>query len=81
VPAVDPLGLHQRDDGRLADEDGKTPASYEYNVDITRRVCEMSHAVGVSVEGELGCLGSLETGDAGKKTASVPRASSATTRC
>jgi fructose-bisphosphate aldolase, class II len=47
--------------------DGKTPASYEYNVDVTQRVCEMAHAVGVSVEGELGCLGSLETGDAGEE--------------
>jgi fructose-bisphosphate aldolase class II len=47
--------------------DGKTPASYEYNVDITRRVCEMSHPIGVSVEGELGCLGSLETGEAGEE--------------
>jgi fructose-bisphosphate aldolase class II len=53
-------------DGSLM-TDGKTPASYEYNVDITHRVCEMSHAVGVSVEGELGCLGSLETGDAGEE--------------
>jgi len=47
--------------------DGKTPASYDYNTDVTRRVCEMAHAVGVSVEGELGCLGSLETGDAGEE--------------
>jgi fructose-bisphosphate aldolase, class II len=47
--------------------DGKTPASYEYNVAITRRVCEMSHPIGVSVEGELGCLGSLETGEAGEE--------------
>jgi len=47
--------------------DGKTPATYEYNVDVTRRVCEMAHAIGVSVEGELGCLGSLETGDAGEE--------------
>jgi fructose-bisphosphate aldolase class II len=53
-------------DGSLM-TDGKTPASYEYNVDVTRRVCEMAHAVGVSVEGELGCLGSLETGDAGEE--------------
>ena len=53
-------------DGSLM-TDGKTPASYEYNVEITRRVCEMSHPVGVSVEGELGCLGSLETGDAGEE--------------
>ena len=42
--------------------DGKTPASYDYNVDITRKVVELAHAQGVSVEGELGCLGSLETG-------------------
>jgi fructose-bisphosphate aldolase class II len=48
-------------DGSLK-EDAKTPASFEYNVDVTRRVVEMSHAVGVSVEGELGCLGSLESG-------------------
>jgi len=56
-------------DGSLK-EDMKTPASYEYNVDVTRRVCEMAHAVGVSVEGELGCLGSLETGEAGEEDGS-----------
>jgi len=49
-------------DGSL-EEDGKTPSSYEYNVAVTRRVVEMAHWVGVSVEGELGCLGSLETGE------------------
>jgi len=48
-------------DGSLQ-ADAKTPASYVYNRDITRRVTEMAHAVGVSVEGELGVLGSLETG-------------------
>ena len=48
-------------DGSL-EEDAKTPASYEYNVDVTRRVTEMAHACGVSVEGEIGVLGSLETG-------------------
>ena len=48
-------------DGSLK-EDAKTPSSYEYNVDVTRKVVDISHAVGVSVEGELGCLGSLETG-------------------
>lgn len=53
-------------DGSL-EEDGKTPASYEYNVDVTRRAVEMAHACGVSVEGELGCLGSLETGEAGEE--------------
>ena len=53
-------------DGSLM-EDAKTPASYDYNVEVTRKVCEFSHAVGVSVEGELGCLGSLETGEAGEE--------------
>ena len=53
-------------DGSL-EADGKTIASYDYNVDVTRKVCEMAHAVGVSVEGELGCLGSLETGEAGEE--------------
>ena len=48
-------------DGSLM-EDAKTPASYEYNVDVTRKVVEMAHSCGVSVEGELGVLGSLETG-------------------
>ena len=47
-------------DGSL-EGDGKTIASYEYNVDVTRKVSEMAHRVGVTVEGELGCLGSLET--------------------
>ena len=53
-------------DGSLG-EDGKTPTSYEYNVDVTKTVVDMSHACGVSVEGELGCLGSLETGMAGEE--------------
>jgi fructose-bisphosphate aldolase class II len=53
-------------DGSLQ-EDMKTPASYDYNVSVTRKVVEMAHAVGVSVEGELGCLGSLETGEAGEE--------------
>src|SRR3569832_1248450 len=48
-------------DGSLK-EDGKTPADYEYNSDVTRRVVDMAHACGVSVAGELGVLGSLETG-------------------
>src|SRR6201996_8242360 len=47
--------------------DAKTPASYEYNLDITARVTRMAHAVGVSVEGELGVLGSLETGEGEKE--------------
>jgi fructose-bisphosphate aldolase class II len=53
-------------DGSLL-EDAKTPASYEYNVNVTRGVVDMAHACGVSVEGELGCLGSLETGMAGEE--------------
>lgn len=53
-------------DGSLG-EDSKTPTSYEYNVSVTRKVVEMAHAVGVSVEGELGVLGSLETGKAGEE--------------
>ena len=56
-------------DGSLR-EDMKTPASYEYNVEVTAKVSEMAHAVGVSVEGELGCLGSLESGMAGKEDGS-----------
>lgn len=47
-------------DGSL-EEDAKTPASFEYNVAVTRKVVDVAHAVGASVEGELGCLGSLET--------------------
>ena len=53
-------------DGSLG-EDGKTPMSYEYNVDVTKRTVEMAHGCGVSVEGELGVLGSLETGQAGEE--------------
>lgn len=49
-------------DGSL-EADAKTPASYDYNLDITQRVTEMAHHGGVSVEGELGVLGSLETGE------------------
>jgi fructose-bisphosphate aldolase class II len=56
-------------DGSLM-EDARTPASYDYNVGVTRRVVEMAHAVGVSVEGELGCLGSLESGMAGEEDGS-----------
>ena len=53
-------------DGSLG-EDGKTPMNYEYNVDVTKRTVEMAHGCGVSVEGELGVLGSLETGQAGEE--------------
>ncbi|NQV46424.1 MAG: fructose-bisphosphate aldolase class II [Rhodospirillaceae bacterium] len=49
-------------DGSL-EADGKTPSSFEYNVETTRKTVDMAHACGVSVEGELGCLGSLETGE------------------
>lgn len=56
-------------DGSL-EADAKTPSSNAYNVDVTSRVVEMAHAVGVSVEGELGCLGSLETGQAGDEDGS-----------
>jgi fructose-bisphosphate aldolase (EC 4.1.2.13) len=53
-------------DGSLM-EDSSTPSSYEYNVAVTRKVADMAHACGVSVEGELGVLGSLETATAGKE--------------
>ncbi|HSV60890.1 MAG TPA: class II fructose-bisphosphate aldolase [Variovorax sp.] len=53
-------------DGSLR-EDAKTPASYDYNVAVTADVCRLAHTVGVSVEGELGCLGSLESGQAGEE--------------
>jgi fructose-bisphosphate aldolase, class II len=53
-------------DGSLM-EDGKTPASFDYNVEVTRKVVEMAHQMGVTVEGELGCLGNLETGEAGEE--------------
>ncbi|MBI5519570.1 MAG: fructose-bisphosphate aldolase class II [Desulfovibrio sp.] len=53
-------------DGSLK-EDAKTPADYAYNVETTQRVCAVAHACGVSVEGELGVLGSLETATAGKE--------------
>jgi fructose-bisphosphate aldolase class II len=56
-------------DGSLL-EDMKTPASYEYNVAVTAKVVELAHDVGVTVEGELGCLGSLESGEAGEEDGS-----------
>jgi len=56
-------------DGSLM-TDMKTPSSYEYNVEVTKKVVDMAHACGVSVEGELGCLGSLETGLAGEEDGS-----------
>jgi fructose-bisphosphate aldolase class II len=56
-------------DGSLM-ADMKTPSSYEYNVNVTKQVADMAHAGGVSVEGELGCLGSLESGMAGEEDGS-----------
>lgn len=56
-------------DGSLG-EDMKTPMSLEYNVAVTKQVVELAHACGVSVEGELGCLGSLETCQAGDEDGS-----------
>ncbi len=56
-------------DGSLK-EDMKTPSSYEYNVNVTKSVVDLAHACGVSVEGELGCLGSLETGMMGEEDGS-----------
>ena len=47
--------------------DGKTPSSFEYNVDVTQQVVAMAHRIGATVEGELGCLGNLETGEAGEE--------------
>jgi fructose-bisphosphate aldolase class II len=56
-------------DGSLL-EDAKTPSSYTYNVETTKQVVDLAHAIGVSVEGELGVLGSLETGKAGDEDGS-----------
>ena len=56
-------------DGSLK-SDMKTPADYDYNIEITKKVCFAAHCVGASVEGELGVLGSLETGEAGKEDGS-----------
>jgi len=53
-------------DGSLG-EDGKTPTDFDYNVKVTKTTVDMAHACGVSVEGEIGCLGSLETGMAGEE--------------
>ena len=56
-------------DGSLM-EDMKTPSTYDYNVEVTRKVVDFAHYIGVSVEGELGCLGSLESGQAGEEDGS-----------
>ena len=60
-------------DGSLG-EDGKTPMDYEYNAGVTRHVVDMAHACG-SVEGEIGCLGSLKRGKRARRTALAPRGS------
>ncbi|MBX3422128.1 MAG: fructose-bisphosphate aldolase class II [Pirellulaceae bacterium] len=62
VSAIDNEFTSVMMDGSL-EEDGKTPASYDYNVKVTSEVVRIAHARGVSVEGELGCLGSLESGE------------------
>ena len=67
-------------DGSLG-EDGKTPTDFDYNVRVTRLTVEMAHACGVSVEGEIGCLGSLETGMAARRMASVRKASCRWSSC
>ncbi len=53
-------------DGSLR-EDAKTPSTYDYNIEVTRTVVDFSHACGVSVEGEIGCIGNIETGLAGEE--------------
>ena len=53
-------------DGSLM-SDGKTPSSFDYNVQVTQQVVAMAHRIGATVEGELGCLGNLETGEAGEE--------------
>jgi fructose-bisphosphate aldolase class II len=53
-------------DGSLM-TDGKTPSSFDYNVEVTQKVVAMAHKIGATVEGELGCLGNLETCDAGEE--------------
>ncbi len=53
-------------DGSLK-EDGKTIADYDYNVEVTKKVVDTAHKLGVTVEGELGCLGSLETMEGDKE--------------
>jgi fructose-bisphosphate aldolase class II len=67
-------------DGSL-EADMKTPASYDYNVTITERVARMAHWVGASVEGELGVLGSLETGEAEAEDGSGAEGKLSTTSC
>ncbi|MBU0637613.1 MAG: fructose-bisphosphate aldolase class II [Planctomycetes bacterium] len=59
-------------DGSL-ESDGKTPASFEYNVQVTKNVAEMAHAIGATVEGELGCLGGVEDGHGAGLTAAEAR--------
>ena len=58
-------------DGSLK-EDGKTPADFDYNVNVTRQVVEVAHSLGVTVEGELGCLGGIEDGHGAYKFKKKP---------
>ena len=67
-------------DGSLL-EDGKTPSTYEYNVNATRTVVNFSHACGVSVEGEIGVLATWKPAKPAKKTASAQWANFPTTKC
>jgi fructose-bisphosphate aldolase class II len=73
-PAVCQAAIHSGFSSVMMDgslmPDMKTVATYDYNVEVTRTVVDMAHAVGVSVEGELGCLGSLESGMAGEEDGS-----------
>ena len=64
-------------DGSL-EADGKTPSSFEYNVHVTKEVVARAHAVGASVEGELGVIGSLETGKGDKEEAAIVKAQNGT---
>lgn len=67
-------------DGSLR-EDGKTPADYDYNVRVTQQTVAFAHACGVSVEGELGCLGSWKPAWPARKTASARKACWTTASC
>lgn len=67
-------------DGSLM-ADGKTPSSFDYNVDVTQKVVAMAHQIGATVEGEPGLPGHLKPAKPAKKTASAPKASWTTARC
>ena len=61
------LGFTSSNDGWFIKEDQKTPSDFKYNVEVTKKTVDIAHYLGVSVEGELGCLGSLETGTGEKE--------------